>query len=612
MSKFKRFLCAALAALILFYSPGFAPKAEAVAVVDDAAIITAGLLMVTLGGITFAQSNYAVSSVQNFLATNAPALNAATKLAACIVSDTGKLLITRDFESAFSDFLPALSEVYLCMNGTNEGSVCGSAPIGVPISTPIYDTKPSISDVSSPRLPGPKISFTFDIKDSSGATKQYRLDNTSRYCFWTVTDLSNNREVYEDRIDWYSLDVLWAAPYILNNTLHCVAAWHYTSGTDQKTIYTRDYSLYTFSDVASADVTYSSADGINFSKSDTIDGSQVQNTLTSADLPDSAYGDDRDKYLDIGAVSGVVAGGLAGSVLAPGLDPGSINDDLAHVLGGSISVPTPTTPDVTEPSVEATTPDDVAVAVTPEFLGGHFDGLKDLLNALLSHWLSFFVTCKTFFDSILDSLPGLFDAVVQRIDWAIHYLTAWLTDFWAAVVQAVTVSIPDFLNSIYEALETFFGVTVPAWITDVKAWALSLPRTITDAIAVALAAAFIPAAGYWDAKLAACMAAFPFFDSIITTGRSLGSFFSGLGSKPPIIYIDLQNSNSFVLGGRQIFMDLSWYSQYKPTVDTILSAFLWLIVLWRLFLALPGILRGAVGLAGNMERVSEHFHHEED
>ena len=612
MSKFKRFLCAALAALILFYSPVFAPKAEAVAAVDDAAIITAGLLMVTLGGITFAQSNQAVSSVQNFLATNAPALNAATKLAACIVSDTGKLLITRDFESAFSDFLPALSEVYTCMNGTNVGSTCGSAPIGVPISTPIYDTKPSISGVSSPRLAGPNITFTFDIKDSSGATKQYLLENTSRAYNWTVTDLSNNREVYQDSIASSSLEVLWAAPYILNKTLHCVAAWHYDSGTNQNTIYTRDYSLYTFSNVASADVIYSSPDAINFSKSDTIDGSQVQNTLTSADLPDSAYGDDRDKYLDIGAVSGVVAGGLAGSVLAPGLDPGSINDDLAHVLGGSISVPTPTTPDVTEPSVEATTPDEVPVAITPEFLGGHFDGLKDLLNALLSHWLSFFVTCKTFFDSILDSLPGLFDAVVQRIDWAIHYLTAWLTDFWAAVVQAVTVSIPDFLNSIYEALETFFGVTVPAWITDVKAWALSLPRTITDAIAAALAAAFIPAVGYWDAKLAACMAAFPFFDSIITTGRSLGSFFSGLGSKPPIIYIDLQNSNSFVLGGRQIFMDLSWYSQYKPTVDTILSAFLWLIVLWRLFLALPGILRGAVGLAGNMERVSEHFHHEED
>ena len=601
MSIFKRFLCAALAALILFYSPGFAPKAEAVAVVDDAAIITAGLLMVTLGGITFAQSNQAVSSVQNFLASNAPALNAATKLAACIVSGTGKLLITRDFESAFSDFLPALSEVYLCMNGTNEGAVSGSVPLGGSIPVPVY---PSTSLGSSDVLDVCKFpvadgySYSLSVVTESG-TIVYTSDTISSSLITFNSGSQSIRMTAGFSIGLFGF-------YLVDGqlrTAHCKkdGGRLTTAGVGGlSTVISASYSV------------LSAPDAVTFYRSQTIDGSQTQNALATTDLPDSAYGDERDKYLDIGAVSGVVAGGLAGSVLAPGLDPGSINDDLAHVLGGSISIPTPTTPDVTEPSVEATTPDSVPVAITPEFLGGHFDGLKDLLNALLSHWLSFFVTCKTFFDSILDSLPGLFDAVVQRIDWAIHYLTAWLSDFWAAVVQAVTVSIPDFLNSIYEALETFFGVTVPAWITDVKAWALSLPRTITDAIAVALAAAFIPAAGYWDAKLAACMAAFPFFDSIITTGRSLGSFFSGLGSKPPIIYIDLQNSNSFVLGGRQIFMDLSWYSQYKPTVDTILSAFLWLIVLWRLFLALPGILRGAVGLAGNMERVSEHFHHEED
>ena len=603
MSKFKRFLCAALAALILFYSPGFAPKAEAVAVVDDAAIITAGLLMVTLGGITFAQSNHAVSSVQNFLSSNAPALNAATKLAACIVSDTGKLLITRDFETAFSDFLPALSEYYVCLNGSNSGAMSGDIVIGSGLPVMKYSTRPSWETMGSiasyPLIYPNGYYYRVFLTDSTGSHVLTNELSSEYSSFVDIedTNIHYNLSCHSD-IQSFGFFTRDDQPGTLLFAL--IAGGSKYFGTFASGVTSVSWEM------------VSSPDAINFSKSDTIDGTQVQNTLTSTDLPDSAYGDDRDKYLDIGAVSGVVAGGLAGSVLAPGLDPGSINDDLAHVLGGSISVPTPTTPDVTEPSVEATTPDDVAVAVTPEFLGGHFDGLKDLLNALLSNWLSFFVTCKTFFDSILDSLPGLFDAVVQRIDWAIHYLTAWLSDFWAAVVQAVTVSIPDFLNSIYEALETFFGVTVPAWITDVKAWALSLPRTITDAIAVALAAAFIPAAGYWDAKLAACMAAFPFFDSIITTGRSLGSFFSGLGSKPPIIYIDLQNSNSFVLGGRQIFMDLSWYSQYKPTVDTILSAFLWLIVLWRLFLALPGILRGAVGLAGNMERVSEHFHHEED
>lgn len=57
------------------------------------------------------------------------------------------------------------------------------------------------------------------------------------------------------------------------------------------------------------------------------------------------------------------------------------------------------------------------------------------------------------------------------------------------------------------------------------------------------------------------------------------------------------------------------FAEEVPPENSLLiytPAFLWLIVLWRLFLALPGILRGAVGLAGNMERVSEHFHHEED
>lgn len=606
MSKFKRFLCAALAALILFYTPGFAPKAEAVAVVDDAAIITAGLLMVTLGGITFAQSNQAVSSVQNFLATNAPALNAATKLAACIVSDTGKLLITRDFESAFSDFLPALSEVYTCMNGTNVGSTCGSAPIGVPISTPIYHSKPSISDVSSPRLTGPDISFTFDIKDSSGATKKYRLDNTSRAYWWTVTDLSKNSKVYEDRIDYSSLEVLWAAPYILNKTLHCVASWHYDSGSNQTRIYTKDFSLYTFPDVASADVTYSSPDAINFTKSDTIDGSQVQNTLTSADLPDSAYGDDRDKYLDIGAVSGVVAGGLAGSTLSPGLSSDDLAESLKNILyipgTGAEVLPTevPEVTEATDPSENPGPSDDdeqTPIAPVPPDFYLPFQEMVDNLKSNL--------------ERIGERLQQIKDGILPIIE----NILGILTEGFASVqswIQGLGETLLSGLRSIYDALSNFFTVTFPNWVQDFKTWAASLPSTIFNAVKNALAEAFIPSPNYWNDKIAACKAAFPFFDSIITTGRSLGSFFSGLGSKPPIIYIDLQNSNSFVLGGRQIFMDLSWYSQYKPTVDTVLSAFLWLIVLWRLFLALPGILRGAVGLAGNMERVSEHFHHEED
>lgn len=570
MSKFKRFLCAALAALILFYSPGFAPKAEAdpfgvaAGIVSLGAVAVVGAALTNLGLKQGAGTSDWDTTVSNVVDT--------LKSAGSVTSD------------GFINVMKIIS------NGPDSSSAVAALSSSVVSSIANY-----LVDSKTVKVPATKDSTsTCTFKCAYGCQQTLRSYTAPVYWFnFSCTPPKSSKFVD------HCISVLYStAPFEASNNI---------TGADYVT-YTFEYNGYYIWVSYETDPynIFRSIPRLMYVDRDYVK-SYICNFVSSHGASCSAT-----SSLDLD-VSSVPANLRDVPAAYPEwYNTGVADSDTVYLpLDIPIAIePLPTTPEVTEP--EATTPDDVPVAVTPDFLGGHFDGLKDLLNALLSHWLSFFVTCKTFFDSILDSLPGLFDAVVQRIDWAIHYLTAWLTDFWAAVVQAVTVSIPDFLNSIYEALETFFGVTVPAWITDVKAWALSLPRTITDAIAVALAAAFIPAAGYWDAKLAACMAAFPFFDSIITTGRSLGSFFSGLGSKPPIIYIDLQNSNSFVLGGRQIFMDLSWYSQYKPTVDTILSAFLWLIVLWRLFLALPGILRGAAGLAGNMERVSEHFHHEED
>lgn len=70
----------------------------------------------------------------------------------------------------------------------------------------------------------------------------------------------------------------------------------------------------------------------------------------------------------------------------------------------------------------------------------------------------------------------------------------------------------------------------------------------------------------------------------------------GLGSRPPIIYIDLSNK-SWAMGGRIAFIDLTWYAEYKTTMDYILSAFLWLLFLWRVFLNLPSILEGLPGIS---------------
>lgn len=72
-----------------------------------------------------------------------------------------------------------------------------------------------------------------------------------------------------------------------------------------------------------------------------------------------------------------------------------------------------------------------------------------------------------------------------------------------------------------------------------------------------------------------------------------------LGIQPPIIYINLGSSRgSYFLGGKEVFVDLTWYAEYKPTVDWIISAFIWMWFVWRVFISLPGIIAGTSGFWG--------------
>ena len=111
---------------------------------------------------------------------------------------------------------------------------------------------------------------------------------------------------------------------------------------------------------------------------------------------------------------------------------------------------------------------------------------------------------------------------------------------------------------------------------------------------------FIPSEGFVEAKIDSLTAKYGFADSIARTALHFKHFFLGLNSKPPIIYIDLgATEGSYNIGGKTAFIDLTWYARYKPTVDNILSAFLWLWFAWRIILSLPGIIQGTSGFWGD-------------
>ena len=80
-----------------------------------------------------------------------------------------------------------------------------------------------------------------------------------------------------------------------------------------------------------------------------------------------------------------------------------------------------------------------------------------------------------------------------------------------------------------------------------------------------------------NAKINDLTEKYDFAKQIAESGIEFKDWFMTLGEKPPIIYINLGAARGFYnMGGQVVFMYMTCYEEYKPTVDGILSAFLWL------------------------------------
>ncbi len=197
----------------------------------------------------------------------------------------------------------------------------------------------------------------------------------------------------------------------------------------------------------------------------------------------------------------------------------------------------------------------------------------------------------------------------------------WLESFFAPVISAI-VSFISFWEQLMELLSPitkFFTdvvsghVTIADILTDVKTigqsifdTVVSIPKAIGQVITDALTWAFAISDTFIATKVEALTLKYPYFDTFLALGTDLKSFFVNLGVKPPVIYIDLSAATgSYYWGSRQVFLDLTWYSAYKPTMDTIIGGFIWFWLAWRVFLSLPGIISGASGAAGSVLRFSE-------
>lgn len=141
--------------------------------------------------------------------------------------------------------------------------------------------------------------------------------------------------------------------------------------------------------------------------------------------------------------------------------------------------------------------------------------------------------------------------------------------------------------------------TFKKWIStgwDAIIEAIPTPQSIAEAVGNVIKSIFVPDADFISEKWNAIRSRFDFADSISSSGELILDVLNGIDPEPPVIYVDLGDAEgSYYLGGQVAFLDLRWYERYKPTGDAIISAFLWLVFVWRMFIKLPGIIGGLPG-----------------
>lgn len=153
--------------------------------------------------------------------------------------------------------------------------------------------------------------------------------------------------------------------------------------------------------------------------------------------------------------------------------------------------------------------------------------------------------------------------------------SGWLSKIFDKIVEFFE-SVSNGFKSVIDWFGSFF-TTLGNWLKDL----------------------FIPSDGYFDSKIADLKSHFEGFETIKQIGDRFSTFFSSDYNDPPIITTNMSDAESkkYNYGSGTVkVIDLSWYGRYKPTVDKIISAILWLCFAWGIYQHLPGIINGASGV----------------
>lgn len=259
--------------------------------------------------------------------------------------------------------------------------------------------------------------------------------------------------------------------------------------------------------------------------------------------------------------------------------PGVDTESIAGALGDVQTV------DFIKALVESLTGIETIPYIPPN-IEDSIESLPEILDSILDSIETIPIGQQDILDYI-EQLPNGFEDWFDRIGTGVEALPdAWAVG-WGNILDGI------------EAIPDAFAI----WLDDIKTNVADIAKSLSitadavaDKVVGAIEATVVPDKDYLSDKVNALLAEYAFADSIVTTAKTIKTGLAGITTEPPVIYIHLEDTRgSYNIGGTVPFLDLRWYAEYKPTVDTIISAFLWICFVWHILLKLPGIISGMPG-----------------
>lgn len=214
--------------------------------------------------------------------------------------------------------------------------------------------------------------------------------------------------------------------------------------------------------------------------------------------------------------------------------------------------------------------------------------------------INFFKNIITFLGDILDYLNPttekfILKGVIEFLSNILDYLNPTSENFILNGVINFIINILDYLNpfsdnfilkGVIEFLRNMLDYLNPSSENFLGIKLMELLGNLFEKL-------FIPSEERLTAISETITSKFGFIDTIKETINSIENILNNIGNAPALS-IDV---DSKYYSGEVTYLDLSWYSQFKPYGDVVLTGFIYIIFIWRLFVHAPGIIQGSSGLA---------------